>query len=202
MNIEQIVEKFVYPKVKAIEHNEPALSFESIVELIQSAEFREACSNSVTERTCEWKDDSFDDDESCWQTQCGNAFSFINGGIKENRSVYCQYCGGKIIVAQHINIEQHQSVTLDDEKIGDKYPDKIFATEFIGSNGIHCLNYRNYETDIEYIRLDKALSQKQGWADDNDMIEFAVKQYSCNPILVRANVKLDLINYKQSKGIV
>ena len=46
MNIEQIVEKFVYPKVKAIEHNEPALSIKSIVELIQSDEFRQACSEA------------------------------------------------------------------------------------------------------------------------------------------------------------
>lgn len=33
------------------------------------------------------------------------------------------------------------------------YPEKIYATEKVGSNGIHCLDYRNDE-DVEYIRAD------------------------------------------------
>jgi len=36
------------------------------------------------------------------------------------------------------------------------YPEKIFATETVGSNGISCLDYRNTEGDVEYIRADKA----------------------------------------------
>jgi len=36
-----------------------------------------------------------------------------------------------------------------------KMPDKIFAFERVGSNGIHCLDYRDSEADVEYIRADK-----------------------------------------------
>ena len=36
-----------------------------------------------------------------------------------------------------------------------KMPDKIFAFERVGSNGIHCLDYRDSEADVEYLRADK-----------------------------------------------
>ena len=35
-----------------------------------------------------------------------------------------------------------------------KYPDVIFATEKIGSNGIRCLDYKNDDDDVKYIRTD------------------------------------------------
>lgn len=35
-----------------------------------------------------------------------------------------------------------------------KYPDVIFATEKIGSNGIRCLDYKNEDDDVKYIRAD------------------------------------------------
>jgi len=35
-----------------------------------------------------------------------------------------------------------------------KYPDVIFATEKIGSNGISCLDYKNKDDDVKYIRAD------------------------------------------------
>jgi hypothetical protein len=41
-------------------------------------------------------------------------------------------------------------------KTADKYPDKIYATEKIGSNGIRCLDYRNYDDDVEYIKLSQS----------------------------------------------
>jgi len=31
------------------------------------------------------------------ETDCGNAFEFTEGGIKENGFVYCPYCGGEIV---------------------------------------------------------------------------------------------------------
>jgi len=34
------------------------------------------------------------------------------------------------------------------------YPEKIYATDLVGSNGIKCLDYRNDEEDVEYIRAD------------------------------------------------
>ena len=35
-----------------------------------------------------------------------------------------------------------------------KYPDVIFATEKVGSNGIRCLDYKNKDDDVKYIRAD------------------------------------------------
>ena len=37
----------------------------------------------------------------------------------------------------------------------EKYPDKIYATERVGSNGINCLDYRNEDDDVEYIKSGK-----------------------------------------------
>ena len=42
----------------------------------------------------------------------------------------------------------------DERKQAEEYPETIFATEKIGSNGIDCLDYRNYDEDVEYIRAD------------------------------------------------
>jgi len=38
-------------------------------------------------------------------------------------------------------------------------PDKIYAIEKIGTNGIKCLNYCCEEEDIEYIRADLVLEK-------------------------------------------
>lgn len=35
----------------------------------------------------------------------------------------------------------------------ENYPDKIYATKKIGTNGIHCLDYRNEEEDVEYAKV-------------------------------------------------
>lgn len=48
------------------------------------------------ELTCTWTED----DEGTWNTTCGNAFVFNDGGPKENDSSYCCYCGGKLIEAK------------------------------------------------------------------------------------------------------
>jgi hypothetical protein len=42
---------------------------------------------------CVWV--NADSDEE-FETQCGNAFTFIDGGIKENDCKFCQYCGGAV----------------------------------------------------------------------------------------------------------
>lgn len=36
----------------------------------------------------------------------------------------------------------------------EQYPEKIYATEKVGTNGINCLDYRNYNEDVEYVRAD------------------------------------------------
>ena len=35
-----------------------------------------------------------------------------------------------------------------------KYPKKIYATEKAGTNGINCLDCRNFDDDVEYVRAD------------------------------------------------
>ena len=37
-----------------------------------------------------------------------------------------------------------------------EYPKIIYATEKIGSNGIHCLDYKNMDENVKYIRADIA----------------------------------------------
>ncbi len=38
---------------------------------------------------CLWKQDK----DGNWETGCGNLFSYIEGGPKENDTKFCQYCG-------------------------------------------------------------------------------------------------------------
>ena len=42
-----------------------------------------------------------------------------------------------------------------------KYSDVIYATEKIGSNGIHCLDYKNDDNDVKYTRTDLVKLRKQ-----------------------------------------
>lgn len=37
-----------------------------------------------------------------------------------------------------------------------EYPNVIYATERVGSNGISCIDYRNFDEDVEYITTDYA----------------------------------------------
>lgn len=43
---------------------------------------------------CKWQAD----DDGCWDTECGECFVFEDGGPKENKSRFCQYCGGRILI--------------------------------------------------------------------------------------------------------
>ena len=40
---------------------------------------------------CEWTYDDSDDD--FWDTTCGETYCFMEGGIKDNRVVFCHHCG-------------------------------------------------------------------------------------------------------------
>ncbi len=50
-----------------------------------------------------------------------------------------------------------------------KYPDVIFATEKIGSNGIRCLDYKNKDDDVKYIRAD--LVKLQNKSSNSDYVK-------------------------------
>lgn len=42
--------------------------------------------------TCDWSNA----DDDTWATDCGEVHCFLDGGIVENRYVWCPYCGGLI----------------------------------------------------------------------------------------------------------
>ena len=45
-------------------------------------------------RECVWQDDPR---EPYWSTECGDAYTFLEGGPKDNGMKYCCYCGGAIL---------------------------------------------------------------------------------------------------------
>jgi hypothetical protein len=49
--------------------------------------------------TCHWADETDGDGDGYWDTQCGHAFQFNEGGPKENDFAFCGYCGGRIVLA-------------------------------------------------------------------------------------------------------
>lgn len=42
----------------------------------------------------QWKDDGYGVDT--YDTECGNAHTFIEGGVKDNLHKFCPYCGKEI----------------------------------------------------------------------------------------------------------
>jgi hypothetical protein len=42
---------------------------------------------------CKW----IDDENGPFSTECGTEFEFINDGIKENKFLFCPFCGGAIV---------------------------------------------------------------------------------------------------------
>lgn len=44
-------------------------------------------------RSCQWSEDSGGN----WDTACGEVFTFTDGGPKENKARFCQYCGGELV---------------------------------------------------------------------------------------------------------
>jgi hypothetical protein len=48
----------------------------------------------VRRGTCVWTPDS----DGAYETSCGQAFVFTNGGPAENGARFCLYCGGSLVV--------------------------------------------------------------------------------------------------------
>lgn len=44
-------------------------------------------------KTCKWTQD----EDGFYDTECGNKWEFMYDGPKENKVVFCMYCGKKII---------------------------------------------------------------------------------------------------------
>lgn len=43
---------------------------------------------------CVW---TYDDIDDKWDTDCGEARQFTEGGPTENKARFCCYCGGKLV---------------------------------------------------------------------------------------------------------
>ena len=50
-------------------------------------------------RTCAWTEQDDKDMPGTYTSSCGEMWSFIDGGLKENRVTYCHHCGGKVVPA-------------------------------------------------------------------------------------------------------
>ena len=48
---------------------------------------------------CEWE---YDEDYSCYDTSCDNAYCLLDGTLEENNHKYCPYCGKPIKVKENI----------------------------------------------------------------------------------------------------
>lgn len=49
--------------------------------------------------TCTWTEQDDLDMPGTYTSSCGEMWSFIDGGVKEDRVTYCHHCGGKVVPA-------------------------------------------------------------------------------------------------------
>jgi hypothetical protein len=49
--------------------------------------------------SCTWTEQDDKDMPGTYASSCGEIWSFIDGGVKENRVTYCHHCGGKVVPA-------------------------------------------------------------------------------------------------------
>ena len=49
--------------------------------------------------SCTWTEQDDKDMPGTYESSCGEMWSFIEGGLKENRVTYCHHCGGKVVPA-------------------------------------------------------------------------------------------------------
>lgn len=60
----------------------------------------EPLSRGISQReTCTWVEQDDKDMPGTYASSCGEMWSFIDGGVKENRVTYCHHCGGKVVPA-------------------------------------------------------------------------------------------------------
>ncbi len=48
-------------------------------------------------KVCDW---TYDEDEDCWHTECGECFVLNDGTPEENNFKYCYHCGKELRVLQ------------------------------------------------------------------------------------------------------
>jgi hypothetical protein len=65
-----------------------------VTRAIRAAEAALAAAFAVAPTYCRWTYDVYD---GSWNTGCGHAFTFNDGGPVENSQKFCGYCGGKLL---------------------------------------------------------------------------------------------------------
>ena len=60
-----------------------------------------SCTSPSDCSVCSWQEDS----DGNWLTSCGALHMFLAGNVKENRHIYCPYCG-KIILEQNAQADR------------------------------------------------------------------------------------------------
>ena len=53
--------------------------------------------SDMVSRECQWR---YDTEGDCWDSDCGQAWTFIDGGLPQNGVKFCHGCGGKVIESQ------------------------------------------------------------------------------------------------------
>lgn len=69
--------------------------------------------DALTEQyECCWVEDC----DGHWSARCGAAWTFIDGGPKENNMTYCHHCGGKLVA--HPYSDPDEEKTTNREAVG------------------------------------------------------------------------------------
>ena len=84
------------------------------------------------DKICEWeKDEAYFGDDRHFATECGEAWYFTDGGVKDNGISFCPYCGGKIK-------EHHPKEEIRPSEAGELWENEDFF----------CLTYKDRNSDI------------------------------------------------------
>ena len=80
---------------------QPARDTAEVIDRLRTrCEELEAENARLREATCTWTEDD-DTDNSIWDTACGEAFVFTDGGPEDNDIRFCCYCGKKLVAVHY-----------------------------------------------------------------------------------------------------
>lgn len=74
----------------------PAPGHDMVIHAKDYEEARAAVLAAMTVPPCSW---SYDDWDCKWDSACGEAYQFMDGGPTENSYKHCPNCGGSIMLA-------------------------------------------------------------------------------------------------------
>ena len=74
-----------------------------------------AAAQRENERTCQWRYMNWPESDSDYETECGGAWTFIEGGITENGVAFCHRCGGRVLAPSKPKDEEDDVAALRGE---------------------------------------------------------------------------------------